>query len=1260
MFLGAMIFFQSGVFGQQMGLNLIQDRKIKFRVTLQLVGVHQSIYLVANYLFSLLFATVYTLLLLTIMVLSYFIFHGEFWTGFSVSELIQSYFTTLLFLLSFLSFCASFSAILNQYDYASNILKKFTFVSILIPFLYIVSQVVIFFNSVVNNKDNKTDFALTISWGLAWLPNQVFIQAIFTRVVYQVVNTDEASNLPIKLNTMFEYNLVLFLQFLVYTLLYYVLDRTVSTDTASSKVFFSKESDTLGAGDVAHTLEYDDMGAAPTHAEQANNLITIKNLTKKFGDFTALNQVDLELNDNKIHCLLGHNGAGKTTLIDIMTGFKAPTEGGVYLNGKNIHYHRDILFGNIGYSSSHDPLFETLKVGVFLEIMANLKGCSNPRVEAERIANEVQLGDNFHKRIKDCSGGTKRRVSIASSLVGDPTILFLDEPSTGVDPENRREIWNAINQLRNSNRIILMTTHHLEEAEFLSDNTIILSKGEIKCQGTNEEIKVILNTGYKVTLSKLERGLDEVKSDLSAFAGAFTIDDSKLSTSNQITLDMKREATDRLPALLEYLENSQTTFNLMASSLEDAFITMGESEFTAKEYEEKSKKYKHILNKKFHRNEFNKINAMILRKLFLLFNSVIQIFNLVLLIIVPLAAFWIVVKTVYDAGGKTENGITVRIPITESLIVPVFVACTTTYYIFACGFFGLVPIQERFDRIRHLLKMNNVSALSYYCTIFLADIFLIIFISTVSLFGAFIISRNYVAAGDEPNYNIWVELLGILILFMMCFASQSYFVSYLFSTKQGALKYMNWAMVGVYLILQLLSLSMFTSPAFEKPIGENFIFLMYAFFIPPMATTMELGDILQVETAEGTYVKDNRIQNIYFASMAGMLTFFLGAMMMDYIKTRIQNANHGHTFPTDRSGILPLDPDSLQKETNEATYDNPDLPIAAQNVSKKYGQHTALANVSLTIKKKEIVGLLGPNGAGKSTFFNIMSNYIPCTSGKIRYFGKALSDATNFYDKTGLCAQDDIIWPELSVQNHLDFYGALKGVDKETIDIWLEILDLDSFRHRLSAHLSTGMKRKLCYIICMMSNPGYKFLDEPTSGLDPLSRKLMRRLMMDQRQANDGSCLFTTHTMQDAEDMCDRILILINGKPTIIQTVSELRNKLSGVNVSIQLDNTANIEEERTKVEAVFSKIFPESLILPPQNPFMKANDTVVHPRPEVAEWNDRKTVFLARNPGCISKKFSMLQEARTKGEIKDFELSQQSLENLFLFLARDQAPRMN
>lgn len=158
-----------------------------------------------------------------------------------------------------------------------------------------------------------------------------------------------------------------------------------------------------------------------------------------------------------------------------------------------------------------------------------------------KIANETHLGQYIGTRIKDCSGGTRRRVSICSALIGNPQMIFLDEPSTGVDPENRRALWEIISKMKRADRVILMTTHHLEEAEFLSDDVIILTKGMIKCRDNPEGIKNALGVGYRIVVNNIRDRRAELFSLINEYLIYMNINEDKLSDLGEIRIELKKD-----------------------------------------------------------------------------------------------------------------------------------------------------------------------------------------------------------------------------------------------------------------------------------------------------------------------------------------------------------------------------------------------------------------------------------------------------------------------------------------------------------------------------------------------------------------------------------------------------------------------------------------------------------------------------------------------------------------------------------------------
>ena len=315
-----------------------------------------------------------------------------------------------------------------------------------------------------------------------------------------------------------------------------------------------------------------------------------------------------------------------------------------------------------------------------------------------------------------------------------------------------------------------------------------------------------------------------------------------------------------------------------------------------------------------------------------------------------------------------------------------------------------------------------------------------------------------------------------------------------------------------------------------------------------------------------------------------------------------------------------------------------------QSIFKNFKGFKALNNVNLVLHKSEILGLLGHNGAGKSTLFNIMSNYFGPSQGQVCYYGSPMAERKDLMENLGLCAQDDILWFDLSVDQHLLLYRLLKGIDEVATTHWKILMDLEHFGETEGGALSTGMKRKLCYLISMMCNPRLKFLDEPTSGLDPVSRKAMRNLMKLQRQVFGGSSVFTTHTMEDAEILCDRIAILVNGRLHCIDSVMNLKQLSGGLNLTLVFwpqKTRKDKDKDRFYLIDLFKRNFPESLNNKGQ--------------PVILDDNLRKLVFDVKDTGLLSEKLSLLERLKDEGEIFEYQLNHKSLEDLFLNLAKTQ-----
>lgn len=216
-------------------------------------------------------------------------------------------------------------------------------------------------------------------------------------------------------------------------------------------------------------------------------MIEIKNITKKYAKLTAVDDVSFTINDNECFALLGLNGAGKSTLIDVLSTATLPTGGTATVNGFDLIKDRNAIRKIVNISPQESAVAKNLTVRENLDFLAALYGVEDRQRKIDAVIERFALKEKEHVRCKKLSGGQMRRVSIALAMVTEPKILFLDEPTLGLDVKARKVLWEIIKQLKES-VTVLLTTHYLEEVEFLADRIAIISRGRIKAVGTRDEI----------------------------------------------------------------------------------------------------------------------------------------------------------------------------------------------------------------------------------------------------------------------------------------------------------------------------------------------------------------------------------------------------------------------------------------------------------------------------------------------------------------------------------------------------------------------------------------------------------------------------------------------------------------------------------------------------------------------------------------------------------------------------------------------------
>ena len=218
--------------------------------------------------------------------------------------------------------------------------------------------------------------------------------------------------------------------------------------------------------------------------------VKISGLTKRYKDLTAVNGLDLEIRKGELFSLLGVNGAGKTTTIKMLTGLASPTEGDALVGGYSITKQADRVKRIIGVSPQETAVAPNLSVKENLELICGIHGFPKEKTRSKlsELSRQFEFEGVLHRKAGKLSGGWQRRVSIAMALISEPEILFLDEPTLGLDVIARHDLWDVIRALKGKVTIIL-TTHYMEEAESLSDRIGIMKNGKLLAVGTGDELK---------------------------------------------------------------------------------------------------------------------------------------------------------------------------------------------------------------------------------------------------------------------------------------------------------------------------------------------------------------------------------------------------------------------------------------------------------------------------------------------------------------------------------------------------------------------------------------------------------------------------------------------------------------------------------------------------------------------------------------------------------------------------------------------------
>lgn len=306
--------------------------------------------------------------------------------------------------------------------------------------------------------------------------------------------------------------------------------------------------------------------------------IEVASLTKQYNGFLAVDNLSFTVKKGEMFALLGPNGAGKTTTVEIINTILKPTSGTVTLLGMDVTQKKYDIIPRIGVLPQGFSSFDRITVRETLEYYSRLFGCR--KTDIKGLISLVNLNHKADEQYRKLSGGLKQRLGIAVALVNDPEIIFLDEPTTGLDPRARRKVWEILMDLKKKGKTVFLTTHYMEEAEVLADTVAIIAKGRITAMGSPGEL-IENNVNYfTMTLTSVDENMNENLVRIIRDMGFDPVPDTRDDTHGSLKILL--EHTDDLRRILNAVNEGKASFislDIRKPNLEEVFLKLTDEPF---------------------------------------------------------------------------------------------------------------------------------------------------------------------------------------------------------------------------------------------------------------------------------------------------------------------------------------------------------------------------------------------------------------------------------------------------------------------------------------------------------------------------------------------------------------------------------------------------------------------------------------------------------------------------------------------------------
>uniref|UniRef100_A0A673I827 ATP-binding cassette sub-family A member 5-like n=1 Tax=Sinocyclocheilus rhinocerous TaxID=307959 RepID=A0A673I827_9TELE len=930
---------------------------------------------------------------------------------------------------------------------------------------------------------------------------------------------------------------MLFLDCILYLLLAIYLDQVLPGEfgTRRSVLYFLQPSywskrrkryvevSSVYEGEVNGTPVNDESVEAISPEFRGKEVIRICNIRKIYREkdtkVEALRGLTFDIYEGQITALLGHSGAGKSTLMNILCGICPPTEGQTSEGAE--------MKQLVGICPQFNIIFDVLTVEEHLRIFAAIKGILPSDIDSEvrKVLRDLDLEKIMDAQAKNLSGGQKRKLSVGIAILGDPKILLLDEPTAGMDPVSRHQVWSLL-QSRRAGRVTVLSTHYMDEADILADRKAVISQGQLKCVGSSLYLKTKCGVGYHLRMSVTEGC--EVENITSLVKQHVPKAQLSRQQEAELTFTLPFESIDTFPgfaSICPHVSICYVPHCHMPCGLEDEGDVSSMDDTDQRLLTFSDSRQDAVTGRALWRQQFSTV-------------AWLHMLNL-----------------------QRER---------KPFIYNVFEGFLF-YLIFFIIFNQL--------KCRSTLRISGLVPSAYWCGQAAIDVpfyYLILISQLLSLFCF----QALCLIGFAPA----------MVLFTYC-------ISFMFVKVQSNRDF--FSVVSMMVSLQE------TSPQPSNNLNNNnktgFLWETWKYQVVLKREQISSQAKSKAQRNPEENMSEDEDVQVEKARVKEALT-----CQCCEEKPVVVVSNLKKQYKGKREGF------SLSKRRKVAT-----------------------KNISFCVRKGEVLGLLGPNGAGKSTIMHMLSGDTEPTAGQV------CAQSLSFLLHVGYCPQVNPLWPRITLQEHLEIYAAIKGLHQcdipNIIKRVVSALELKDHLYKQAKNLSAGLKRKLCFALSMLGNPQIVLLDEPSTGMDPKSKQRMWRAIRAAFKNKQRGALLTTHYMEEAEAVCDRVAIMVSGQLRCIGSIQHLKGKF-GRGYSLEI----NLREELTGLQQVallhkeILKIFPHA-----------------------ARQDSFATLMVYKIPmedvKSLAESFAQLENAKQNFNFEEYNFSQSTLEQVFMEFAKEQ-----